>query len=126
MNIALWSIAGLLAVVFLASGAQKLFQSKERLIASGFGVLDGFSPGVIKTIGGLEILAAIGLTLPAMLDIAPVLVPVAAVGVVLLMAGAMIAHGRRREVPAVIVTLFVLAMAAAVVWGRFGPEPFSA
>ena len=92
MNIALWIISGLLAAGFLASGATKLTQPKEKLVAST-GVLEDFSAGSIKAIGILEILAAVGLILPAALDIAPVLVPLAAGGLVLLMAGA-IHHAR--------------------------------
>jgi hypothetical protein len=88
MNIALWIIAGLLALTFLASGAMKVIQRKEKLAASGFGFVEDVSAGTVKAIGGLEALAAVGLILPAVLDIAPVLVPLAAVGVVLLMVGA--------------------------------------
>jgi hypothetical protein len=65
------------------------------------------------------------LILPAALDIAPVLVPLAAVGVVLVMVGATIVHLRRRQVVPAVLNLVVLATAAFVAWGRFGPESFS-
>jgi hypothetical protein len=123
MNVTLWIVAGLLAALFLVSGLTKLGQAKEKLVAS-MAVLEGFSEGAIKAIGVLEILAAIGLILPAVVDIAPVMVPVAAVGVVLLMAGAMIVHLRRREAQGVAVTLILLALAAFVAWGRFWAESF--
>ncbi len=123
MNVTLWIVAGLLAALFLVSGLAKLAQPKEKLVAST-GALEGFSEGAIKAIGLLEILAAIGLILPAVVDIAPVMVPVAAVGVVLLMAGAMIVHLRRREPQGVVVTLVLLALAAFVSWGRFWAESF--
>jgi uncharacterized membrane protein YphA (DoxX/SURF4 family) len=125
MNIALWIIAGLLAVVFLASGAMKLTQPKRKLAASGFGWVEDFSAGTVKAIGTLEVLAAVGLILPAALDIAPVLVPLAAVGLVLLMLGASITHLRRHEAQAIVVTLPLLALAAVVAWGRFGPQSFT-
>ena len=124
MNIALWIIAELLAVVFLAGGAVKLVQPKERLAASGMGFVDDFGAGTVKTIGVLEVLAGVGLILPAVLGIAPVLVPLAAVGVVLLMVGAILTHLRRHEAQAVVVNLAVLALAGLVVWGRFGPQSF--
>jgi hypothetical protein len=120
MNLALWIIAGLLAVVFLAGGAMKLIQSKEKLVASGMAVLDDFSAGAIKAIGLLEILAAVGLILPAALDIAPILVPLAAVGVVLLMIGAIIVCLRRHGSRAIVVNVALLALAVVVAWGRFG------
>ncbi|GAA1015421.1 hypothetical protein Aple_049990 [Acrocarpospora pleiomorpha] len=125
MNIALWIIAGLLAVIFLAGGAVKLIQPKEKLAASGMGFAEDFSVGAVKAIGTLEILAAVGLILPAALDIAPVLVPLAAVGLVLLMAGAIITHLRRHEARAIVVNLAFLALAALVAWGRFGPQSFT-
>jgi DoxX-like family len=89
MNLALWITAGLLAVIFLAAGGGKLIMPKEKLAAfPGGGWVEDFSAGSVKTIGVLEVLAAVGLILPAALDIAPVLVPLAAVGLVLVMVGA--------------------------------------
>ncbi|MBL7253357.1 DoxX family protein [Actinoplanes sp. LDG1-01] len=64
------------------------------------------------------VLAAVGLVLPAALDIVPVLVPLAAVGLVLLMAGAAIVHLRRGESKPIIVNLLFLALAATVAIGR--------
>jgi uncharacterized membrane protein YphA (DoxX/SURF4 family) len=125
MNIALWIIAGLLAVSFLASGAQKLAQPRQKLVASGMGWAEDFTVGAVKGIGALEVLAAAGLILPGALGIAPVLVPLAAVGLALLMAGAFIIHVRRHELHGVVVTLALLALAAFVVWGRFGPFSFT-
>lgn len=125
MNIALWIIAGLLAAAFLASGAMKVIQSKEKLAASGFGIVEDLSAGTVNAIGALEILAAVGLILPAALDIAPVLVPLAAVGLVLMMVGAVIVHVRRHETQAIAAPLALLALAVLVAWGRFGPESFT-
>jgi uncharacterized membrane protein YphA (DoxX/SURF4 family) len=124
MNIALWSIAGLLAVALLASGAMKLTQPKQKL-ASSFGWVQDFSAGAVKAIGTLEVLAAVGLILPAALDIAPVLVPLAAVGVVVLMAGAIITHLRRHEAQVIASPMALLALAVLVAWGRFGPQSFT-
>jgi len=125
MNIALWIIAGLLAGALLAGGFLKLALSREKLAASGFGFAEDFSAGGVKAIGAVEILAAVGLVLPAVLDIAPVLVPLAALGLVLLMIGAMVTHLRRREAPPIVVNLVVLALAVLVAWGRLGPEFFT-
>lgn len=126
MNLALWIIAGLLAAAFLAAGIMKLTQPKETLATSGLAWTEDFSPGAVKAIGALEVLAAIGLILPAALDILPVLVPVAALGLVALMVGAMVTHARRKETPALAINLVLLALAAVVVVGRFGPESFTA
>jgi DoxX-like family len=125
MNIALWIIAGLLAAGSLGSGAMKLARPKEKLAALGMGWAEDFSPGAVKAIGTLEVLAAVGLTLPAALGIAPVLVPLAAVGLVVLMAGAIITHLRRHEARMLASPMAVLALALLVAWGRFGPQPFT-
>jgi uncharacterized membrane protein YphA (DoxX/SURF4 family) len=119
MNIALWIIAGLLAVAFLASGVMKLVQPKEKLVASGMGFAEDYSVGAVKAIGVLEVLAAVGLILPALFDIAPVLVPLAAVGLVSLMIGAMVVHLRRHENQGIVTNLVIIALAVFVAWGRF-------
>jgi uncharacterized membrane protein YphA (DoxX/SURF4 family) len=124
VNIVLWIIAGLLALAFLAAGAMKLAQPKEKLAASGMAWVEDFSPAMIKTIGALEVLAAIGLILPAVLDIAPVLVPLAALGLAVMMVGAAITHVRRKENQMVFVNVLLLVLALAVAIGRFGPVPF--
>jgi len=125
MNVVLWILAGLLAVAFLGAGLTKLTQPKEKLAAT-MGWVEDFSPGTVKLIGALEVLAAIGLILPAAFDVVPVLVPLAAVGLVALMIGAALTHARRREITLIVVNLVLLALAAVVVWGRFGPYSFSA
>ena len=124
LNLALWIVAGILAVVFLVSSSTKLFVPKEKLAGMGGAAsrwVEDFSPGALKAIGALEFLAAVGLIVPAALGIAPVLVPLAATGAVLLFAGAVIVRLRRGERATIIGDLVYLAMAAFVAWGRFGP-----
>ncbi|MFI6236582.1 DoxX family protein [Micromonospora sp. NPDC050784] len=126
MNLALWIAAGLLAAVALTGGITKTFVPKEKLAtANGGGWTGDASVGFVKTLGVLELLAAVGLILPAVLDIAPVLVPVTAVCWILLMVGAMITHLRHGEARFIVLNLVYLAMAAFVAWGRLGPEPFT-
>ncbi|MFF7451832.1 MULTISPECIES: DoxX family protein [unclassified Streptomyces] len=124
MNIALWIVAGVLGAACLAGGLQKLVQPRQKLAAAGYGWVDDFGSGTVKTIGALEVLAGLGLILPAALDIAPVLVPLAATGLVLLMIGAALTHQRRNEKQAIVVNVVLLAVAAFVAWGRFGPHSF--
>jgi hypothetical protein len=127
LNLALWIVAGLLAVVFLVSSA-KLFVPKEKMAGMGAATrwVEDFSPGALKAIGAVELLAAAGLVLPAALNIAPVLVPLAATGAVVLFAGAIVTRLRRGERVTIVGDLVYLAMAAFVAWGRFGPESFTA
>ncbi len=128
MNVALWVIAGVLAVVFLGASISKLLVPKEKL-AGTMGNLskwvEDFSPGALKAIAVVEFLGAVGLILPAALNIAPVLVPVAACGAVLLFAGAAITRLRRGERATIAGDLVYLALAAFVAAGRFGPWSFT-
>jgi uncharacterized membrane protein YphA (DoxX/SURF4 family) len=124
MNIVLWIVAGLLALAFLAAGLMKALRPKEALVTSGLAWVEDFSPGMVKAIGILEVLAAIGLVLPAALDIAPIFVPLAALGLVLMMIGAVIVHARRNEYQAIAPSAVLLLLSAFVAWGRFGPYSF--
>jgi hypothetical protein len=135
MNLALWIVAGLLAVVFLVSSTAKLLVPQQNLDsllqrlggaaeAAGEWTRD-FSPVALRAIGVLEFLGAVGLILPAALDIAPVLVPVAASGAVLLFTGAVIMRLRRGEKATIVIDLLYLALAAFVASGRFGPWSFT-
>jgi uncharacterized membrane protein YphA (DoxX/SURF4 family) len=127
VNTALWIIAGVLAFAFFGSGVMKLVQSKDKLVASSTGGWAAdWRPASIKWVGVAEILGAIGLILPAVLHIAPILVPLAAVGLILVMIGAAAVHARRHELPNVAICVVLLLLAAFVAWGRFGPLAFSA
>ncbi|WP_329317178.1 DoxX family protein [Streptomyces sp. NBC_01262] len=130
MNAALWTVQIVLAVVFLASGAMKVSQPKDRLIASGQTGVAPFPAPVIKLTASAEIAAAAGLILPQATGIAPVLTPIAAVGLAVVMVGAMISHstllradlaaGRGpKEALGVATTLVLLALCVFVAAGRF-------
>jgi len=124
MNVVLWIVAGVLAVAFLASGLMKLAQPKKKIVDSGMGWAEDFSDGAVKGIGALEVLGALGLILPAVFDIATVLVPIAATGLALIMLGAAVTHARRKENQMVVINVVLLVLAAFVAWGRFGEWSF--
>lgn len=123
MNVVLWIIAALLAVAFGAAGLMKLTQPKQKL-APKMAYVEDFSGGAVKAIGAVEILAALGLVLPAVTGIAPVLVPLAALGLVVVMIGAAVVHARRGENQLIVPNVVLLVLAAVVAWGRFGPYSF--
>ncbi len=124
MNVTLWVVQIALAAFFGAGGVVKAVRPRKRLYESGLTWVEDFSDGAVRAIGVLEVLAALGLVLPAVTGIAPVLTPLAAVGLVLVMAGASVVHLRRGERSFVGVTLLLGAVAAIVAWGRFGPYEF--
>jgi uncharacterized membrane protein YphA (DoxX/SURF4 family) len=123
MNVVLWVVASLLSLAFAVAGLTKLVQPKAKL-ASNMGWVEDFPDGGVKAIGALEVLAALGLILPAAFDIVPVVVPLAAVGLIAMMLGAAITHGRRDEQQMMVVNIVLLTLAAVVAWGRFGPYSF--
>ncbi|MFJ2262041.1 DoxX family protein [Streptomyces sp. NPDC087844] len=127
MNLTLWIAAGLLTAVALAGGLSKTLIPKTRLASQHGGEwTQDVSPGFIKALGILELMAAAGLILPAVLDIAPVMVSVTAACWIVLMVGAMITHGRLGQSKFVLLNSVYLALAALVAWGRLGPWPFGA
>lgn len=124
MNITLWILAILLCLVFLAAGLSKVAQPREKLIASGMGWVADVSPGAVKALGAVEALGAIGLVLPAAVNVAPILVAWAALGLAVTMLGAVVLHVRRCEVKTMAPSVILLLLAATVAWGRFGPYQF--
>ncbi|MCV7030795.1 DoxX family protein [Mycobacterium sherrisii] len=123
MNVTLWILQGILAVAFAGAGGMKLGFSKKALADRGMN-LDELSAGSVKALGAAEVLGAIGVVLPAIVHIAPVLVPVAATCLGIVMVGAIVVHVRRAEYAALLAPAVLLVAAAVVAWGRFGPYAF--
>jgi len=115
----------LLAAVFLTVGAAELALPKDRLTGRLGGWVEDFSQPHVRVIGGLEVLGAIGLIVPAVLGVAVVLVPLAAAGLALMMVGALVTHVRREDdVELGLMNLILLVLAVALAYTRFGPFPF--
>ncbi|MCP2275188.1 DoxX family protein [Nocardia amikacinitolerans] len=120
MNIALWIVAGLLAVVYVAAGLAKLAQPYEKLTANpSMGWAREFSPGAVRLIGAAELLGAAGLILPRATGIAVILTPLAALGLAALQVGAMQVHYRRGETKNLPMNMVLLLLALFVAIGRF-------
>lgn len=131
MNAALWTAQIFLAVLFLVSGALKVSMRKDRLIATGQSGVAPFPPAVIKATAACELLAVAGLLLPRLTGVAPQLTPLAAVGLAIVMVGAVTSHasllradraagrGASREAAAVASTVVILAVCVFVAAGRF-------
>lgn len=124
MNIALWVVASLLALVFGASGVSKLALSREALVTKGYGWAADFTPSQVKLIGLLEVLGAVGLVGPPALGVVEMLSPAAAVGLAVLMAAAVVVHVRRRETAHLAVPLTLAIIPAVLAVLRLGPYGF--
>ncbi|ROO87976.1 DoxX-like protein [Actinocorallia herbida] len=121
MNVTLWIVQGILAAMFGMAGVMKSTQPREKLVGSLPWVED-FSTPIVRLIGVVEFAAALGLVLPAATGIVPILTPLAASGLVVVMVGAIITHVRRKEPQAIVFNAVLLVAAAFVAWGRFGPH----
>lgn len=114
MEIAYWIVAGVLAAAFLFAGAYKIATPKDKLKASGMNWTDSYSQAAVRGIGTAEVLGAIGVIVPPLTGIAAWLAPVAAVGLLIVMIGAIRAHRKLGEPVIANVILGLLAVAAAV------------
>lgn len=111
VSVVAWILQIVLALAFLAAGLTKLTRPRPALVGAGMAWVEDFPDSTVKTVGALEVLGAVGLVLPAVVGVATWLVPVAAIGLALTMAGAVVVHVRRRET---VLPPLVLGVAAAV------------
>jgi predicted transporter len=125
-NNLLWAGQILLAVAMLAVGFGHAFTFDRMVTRPGMDWMAAVGRGPMRAIGGLEILGAAGLILPAATGILPWLSGAAAACVVLLMIFAAIFHARRSAEGRNIATNLVIgAFAAFVAYGRFFIAPLS-
>jgi uncharacterized membrane protein len=120
MNIALWIVQAVLAAMFGIAGVTKSTQPKDKLEPK-LPWAEDFSAGTVRLIGIAELAGALGLILPAATGIVPVLTPLAATGLAVVMVLAALTHVRRKEPGAVAFNAVLFLLAAFVAWGRFGP-----
>ena len=116
MTIALWTVQGLLALLFLSSGGSKLVLPVDDLTAQMPLALPGL---VLRFIGLVEVLGAIGLILPALVRIRPSLTPLAAAGLALEMIVATIVTVVGADVAMAALPLVVGLLSAFVAYGRW-------
>jgi uncharacterized membrane protein YphA (DoxX/SURF4 family) len=121
MNITLWVLQVLLALVFLAHGLLFLMPPPEIAVQ-----MNAMLPGWFQLFMGVaEVLAAVGLTLPGLTRILPGLIPAAALGVIVVMVAATILHAVRGEISSAVITFVLLLMAVFVCHGRWRRLPIA-
>lgn len=125
LNIALWVAQIALAGMFIMAGLMKSTKSIEELSPMLPWVKD-FSITTVRFIGVCEFLGALGLLLPSLLKIKPVLTPMAAIGLVLVMSLAALYHLSKGEFSAVGLNAVFGAIAIFIAWGRFKKAPIVA
>jgi uncharacterized membrane protein YphA (DoxX/SURF4 family) len=116
LSIALWTVQILLAALFLFAGVMKFVMPVEEM-TKGTSLPGSF----FQFIGVMEVLGAIGLVLPALTRISPLLTPIAASGLVIIMIGATVISLPMGRV--VLLPLCVCAMTVFLAYGRFRLRP---
>jgi len=120
MNIALWIVQTLLALLFLFAGGMKLVTPMEEMMKQMPISLPGW---FVLFTGVVEVLGAIGVILPWLLRIRPGLTPLAAVGLVIIMIGATVYTLAAGDVVSALIPLLVGSLAAFVAYGRWRLTP---
>jgi len=119
MNVALWIIQGLLAALFLFAGGAKLVMSADQMAGPV-----ALPVWFLRFIGVAEVLGALGLVLPGLLRVRPVLIPLAAAGLVIIMIGATVVMWAGGMVAVALMNLVVALLAAFVAYGRSRLAPY--
>ena len=125
LHISLWVAQVLLAVLFGMAGTMKTTTPIAQLVAK-MAWAGAVPEALVRFIGASELAAALGIILPSATRIRPVLTPLAAGGLVLIMVLAAAFHISRGEAQLVPVNLVLGALAAFVAWGRSKKAPISA
>ena len=118
MNVALWTGQLAVAVVFLYSAVTKGTWSKEHLVAKGQTGVAPVPLPLLRFVAFAELLGTVGLIAPRATGIAPVLTPLAAIGLAIVMVGAGAIHLSLREPRTALGNLAILAVCAFIAAGR--------
>lgn len=121
MNAALWIVQGLLALVFLFAGGMKLVLPLDAM--KGPVALPGL---LLRFVGVVEVLGALGLILPGLARVRPGLTPLAAVGLVIIMIGAVVISLIGGPAVTALFPLVTGLLLAFVAYGRWRVKPLRA
>lgn len=117
MNTALWIVEGMLGAMMLILGVMKTFLPVEKLNKLSWTTRN--SNGFIRFVGVSELLIGFGLILPQLTGILPILTPVAAASLCLIMVLAIAEHIQHKEMHDIPKNIIILLLAAFVAVGRF-------
>lgn len=122
LNIGLWLAQIILAAFFLMAGYTKATSPVDKLYATINWAKD-VPLALVRFIGIMELLGCVGLLLPSILRVKPILTPIAAVAFIMVMFCAIIFHIFRGEASYIGMHLGIILVAAFIAWGRFDKNP---
>jgi uncharacterized membrane protein YphA (DoxX/SURF4 family) len=125
MNIVLWIIQVLLALLFLFAGGTKLVLPIDVLTAMGSPNQVHLPGLLIRFIGVCEVLGGLGLILPGLLRIKTGLTSLAAAGLVIIMIGAVVLTAIGDGIAPAMFPLVVGLLLVFVAYGRSRLVPLS-
>lgn len=102
-----------LSSVFLYFGMSKIILSADQ-IAKKVSWAHDYSERILKVFGLLEVIGAIGLILPYQLDVFPILTPMAATGLAMMMGGSIGVHLRRDEIKMILLNILIIFLLAGI------------
>lgn len=123
MNIALWIIQVLLALMFLFAGGSKLVIPADVLQSMGSPNAIRLPGLLLQFIGVCEVLGGLGLILPGLFKIKTGLTPLAALGLLIIMVGAVVLTIAGEGPAAAVVPSVVCLLIAFVAYGRWRLAP---
>jgi hypothetical protein len=119
MNTMLWALQILAASVFMYSGINKSIYSEKKLVASGQTGVEGLPLSLIRFIGIIEILGAIGLIVPWWFNVLSILTPISATGFAIIMILAARIHYQRKELKNVFTNIMLFIACVFIAYFRF-------
>ncbi len=121
MNTVAWILQGVLAAFFIMPGIGKITGSREKHISDGHIKPDG-NLLLIRILGVLELLGCLGIIVPWLTGIAPILTPITAVGYSVIMIAGIVNHTIKKEFKMLPMLATVLAVASIVAYYRFASK----
>ena len=119
MTVVFWIFVILTTVLFIGAGGTKLVQKRSQLKTMHMEWVEDFSDRAVKLIAAVEVIGSLGVILPAVTHIAPILTPIAAACLALLMLGAVGTHIKRKEAPFLPLILAIIAGLTATFAGIY-------
>ncbi|MER7575118.1 DoxX family protein [Streptomyces sp. NPDC126514] len=121
LNLSLWGVQGLLALILVGGGLWKLATPIEQ-VADAF-AWAGEMPDLLRVTAAIDVIGGLGVLLPSLTRVQPRLAVLAALGIAALQASAIVFHFSREEGADTGFNFVLVLLALFVAWGRRGKAP---